>query len=111
MPKKFEIKRTAPIENDAAPFVPVKDAPTAMNAVLTVVMQHTSDVFQNILTAISEHYKIDREEMLNVIVNHPAYKNIEKHDVIRDMGYLPSPEEEPPVVKKKFKVKKPAADT
>jgi hypothetical protein len=52
--------------------------------------------------AVSEHYKIDKEEMMDVILKNPAYINKETN-VIVDMGHLP---EKP---KKKFKVVKPVA--
>ena len=92
---KFEIKHVAQVPDET-----VKDPKTAMKAVLSIVFQHTADVFELIVDAVSEHYKIDKTEMMDVILKNPAYINKETN-VILDMGHLP---EKP---KKKFKVVKP----
>ena len=91
---KFEIKREQKVPDE-----PVKDPKTAMKAVLGIVFQHTADVFELIVDAVSEHYKIDKAEMMDVILKNPAYINKETN-VIVDMGHLPD------APKKKFKVKK-----
>ena len=111
-PKKFIIKRTEPmrVEEEVFPFTPVKDGPTAMNAVLSILLQHTSEVFHAVVEAVSDHYKIDKEEMMDAVLKHPAYKKQKDNHVFIDMGYLPNniSAEEPvkePVKPKKFKVK------
>jgi len=115
--KKFVIKRTEPmrVEEEVFPFTPVKDGPTAMHAVLSILLQHTSDVFHAVVEAVSDHYKIDKEEMMNAVLNHPVYKNQRENPVFIDMGYLPNKDSTPPPPekpveesvkpKKKFKIK------
>ena len=93
---KFEIKHIAQVPDE-----PVKDSKTAMKAVLGIVFQHTADVFELIVDAVSEHYKIDKAEMMDVILKNPAYINKETN-VIIDMGHLPEPKPK----KKRFIVKK-----
>lgn len=113
-PKKFVIKRTEPmrVEEEVFPFTPVKDGPTAMHAVLSILLQHTSDVFHAVVEAVSDHYKIDKEEMMDAVLSHPAYKKQKDNVVFIDMGYLPKKDElteppiEEPVKPKKFKVKR-----
>ena len=115
--KKFIIKRTEPmrVEEEVFPFTPVKDGPTAMHAVLAILLEHTSDVFHAVVEAISDHYKIDKEEMMDAVLNHPVYKKQKDNFVFIDMGYLPNKDTTPPPPekpveetvkpKKKFKIK------
>ena len=75
----------------------VKDPQTAMKAVLEIVFKHTADVFELVVDAISEHYKIDKAEMMDVILKNPAY--LTKATCVEI--------EVPKAPKKKFKVTKP----
>ena len=75
-----------------------KDPPTAMKAVLEIVFKHTAEVFELIVDAISEKYKIDKAEMMDVILKNPAY--LTKATCVE----LEAP---PKVVKKKFKISNP----
>ena len=52
-----------------------KDPQAAMKEVLSLVFQHTAEVFELIVGAVSEHYKIDKAEMMDVILKNPAYIN------------------------------------
>lgn len=87
--------------------LPVKDSRQALQAVLSMTLAHTAEVFEAFATAIAEHYTIDRDEMFAVIQSHPAWTSIQTHPVLKDLGYL-EPESEPkpkPKPKKKFIIK------
>lgn len=96
-------------------YVPheVKDGKAALSAVLHMTLAHTADVFHGILDAVSDHYKISKDEMMDVVMNHPAYKGVTLSPVLNDLGYFPEtpavkpPESdpEPKSTKKKFVVK------
>jgi hypothetical protein len=84
---------------------PVKDPRTALQAVLSMTLAHTAEVFEAFTTAISEHYGIDRDEMMGVIQEHPAWTGIQLHPVLKDLGYLPAEPPAPKPKKKKFIIK------
>jgi hypothetical protein len=91
----------------------VKDGKAALAAVLHLMMAHTADVFHGIVDAISDHYKIPKDEMMEVVMAHPAYTEIIANPVLTDLGYFaqapaPAPTTESPKPKKKFVVKKAA---
>jgi hypothetical protein len=91
--KKFTFKREK-VMCDGAPLEPqpVKDTRTALQAVLSMTLAHTAEVFEAFTTAVSEHYGIDRDEMMGVIQEHPAWTGIQLHPVLKDLGYLPAAE-------------------
>ena len=108
--------------------VEVKEGTTI---VLGIVFSHVADIFQGILEAVAEHYKIDPKEMIDVVKNHPSVTEIALHPAVYDLGYMPelqataeplpsakttaelqefkvvaSVTEAPPLKTKKFKIKK-----
>lgn len=102
--------------------VEVKEGTTI---VLGIVFSHVADIFQGILEAVAEHYKIDPKEMIDVVKNHPSVTEIALHPAVYDLGYMPQLEttaqataelkefkvvasvtEAPPLKTKKFKIKK-----
>jgi hypothetical protein len=106
--RKFAFK-AAPVETTEGSYQPlqVKDGPTAIHALLAITLAHTADVFEGIVDAIHDHYKIDKEEMMRVVVAHPAYTSIQTSKILNDLGYFSAAKPEP---KKKFIVKKPTAE-
>lgn len=88
----------------------VKDGKTALAAVLHMTLAHTADVFHAVLDAVSDHYKISKDEMMDVVLQHPSYTGVVLSPVLTDLGYFASPggETKPPQKpKKKFVVKQP----
>ena len=88
--------------------VEVKEGTTI---VLGIVFSHVADIFEGIVGAVAEHYKIDPKEMMEVVKNHPSVTQIALHPAISDLGYMPELKEHEPVVEtpvktKKFKIKK-----
>jgi hypothetical protein len=89
--------------------VEVKEATTI---VLGIVLSHVAEIFEGIVGAVAEHYKIDPKEMMEVVKNHPSVTQIALHPAISDLGYMPELKEHetvaeaPPVKTKKFKIKK-----
>jgi len=51
-------------------------------------MNHTAEVFHGVLDGITEHYNIDKAEMMEVIKAHPSYKNIQTPTIINDLCYF-----------------------
>lgn len=107
---KFTIKH---VSQGAPPVaVEVKEATTI---VLGIVLSHVAEIFEGIVGAVAEHYKIDPKEMMEVVKNHPSVTQIALHPAISDLGYMPELKEfetvaevtqAPPVKTKKFKIKK-----
>ena len=83
---------------------PVTDAKSGMQAALTILFSHTADVFQGIVEAIADKYKLDKEEMISVIVAHPAFTEIKLHPILQELGPEPSALEHVPVKKAMKKV-------
>ncbi len=96
-PKKFvfQSKPTDAAGNPMKEIAPVKGPSTAMSAVLNIFSNHIAEVLHAIVDAISDKYKIDKEEMMAVITNHPAYTEITANPVINDIETL---KEEPKAV-------------
>ncbi len=115
--KKFQFKKTEEqptvlASGEAYQPHEVKDGKTAMAAALHLTLAHTAEVFHGIVDAISEHYKIPKDEMMDVVMAHPAYTGITVSPVLTDLGYFaPAPAPEAPKPKKKFVVKKAVAST
>lgn len=57
--------------------------------VLGIVFSHVADIFEGILEAVAEHYKIDPKEMIDVVKNHPSVTEIALHPAVYDLGYMP----------------------
>ena len=72
--------------------VPVTDAKTATRACLHMILKHTADMFVGIVEIVAEKYKIDPDEMMNVITSHPRYKDMIVDPVMLDLGYILGPE-------------------
>lgn len=92
----------------------VKDGKTALATVLHMTLAHTADVFHAVLDAVSDHYKISKDEMMDVVLQHPSYTGVVLSPVIVDLGYFAPPGAEmksPQKPKKKFVVKQPKPDT
>lgn len=96
---------------ETEPYKPieVKDGKTAMHAVMSIFMNHTAEVFHGVVDAISDHYKISKDEMMDVILSHPAYTQIAVNPILNDLHYL-RPEAKGPVApqpkpKRKYVVK------
>lgn len=67
---------------------PIGDGKDAFRASLTMILKHTADMFVTILEAMSEKYGHDVNEMMEVVIDHPKYKEMQLHPVLYDMGYL-----------------------
>jgi hypothetical protein len=111
--KKFQFKKTEEqpaVLASGETYQPheVKDGKAALAVVLHLTLAHTADVFHGIVNAISEHYKIPKDEMMDVVMAHPAYTGVIQNPVLTDLGYFASAPEAPKP-KKKFVVKKAAA--
>ena len=105
--KKFQfVKKPATVNGEPYVPTPVKDKKDAMNALLCVVLNHTAEVFHGIVDAISDHYKIDKDEMMDIVTGHPAYTSIVLSPVLNDLGYLSKPEESVAPKPKKSTTKK-----
>ena len=87
--------------------VPVSNQSDAMIATLQIVLSHTADVFQGVVDAVAEHYKLDKEEMMAVIRKHPKFMGVIQNPVLQDLGYLYQEKAAvEPAVKAKFIPKK-----
>jgi hypothetical protein len=84
---KFQSRQ---VELGGVVYNPVKvtDGASALSALLAITMNHTAEVFHSVLDGISEHYKIDKAEMMEVIMAHPSYKNIQTPTIINDLCYF-----------------------
>ena len=113
---KFAFKRETATLASGEEFkpAPVADGKTAMHALLSLTLKHTADVLHGVLDAVSEHYKIPKDEIMDVVLQHPAYKEITLDPVLSDLGFLRTaepvaeaaapPQEKPKAPKKKFTV-------
>ena len=110
----FKKEETTLVNGEEFKAVPVKDGTSAMHAVLAMTLKHTADVFHAVLDAVADHYKISKDEMMDVVLAHPAYKGVVLDPVISDLGFLRQadapvsapPAEAPKPKAKKFVVKK-----
>jgi hypothetical protein len=75
---------------DGNPYepTPVKDGRAAMRACLHMILKHTADMFVGIVEIVAEKYKIDPDEMMHVITEHPRYKEMQVDPVMHDLGYI-----------------------
>ena len=69
---------------------PVKDGKDAMRAVVHMMLKHTADMLITMVDIIADEYKLDREDMMKTVLDHPKYKDMYVNPVIYDLGYLPS---------------------
>jgi len=82
------------------------DAKSGMQAALTILFSHTADVFEGVVEAIADKYKLDKEEMISVIVAHPAFTKIKLHPILQELGPEHSPEHSPEPFKPSVKAVK-----
>jgi hypothetical protein len=75
------------------PYVaePVRDGKTAMRACLHMVLKHTADMFISIVDIVAEKYEIDKDEIVEVIRQHPRFKEMDVDPVMLDLGYILDP--------------------
>lgn len=79
----------------------ITSANEGLKATLDVLFKHTADVFMSIVDVISEKYKIDKQEMLDVIKNHPKYTGMELNPVLKSLEPPPKPSKKPAYLKKR----------
>ncbi len=70
----------------------VSKAPEAFKASLEIMFCHMADMFDVVLTILSEKYGHSREEMLATLVAHPSYQSLPRHPVLDSLGYFGSEE-------------------
>ncbi len=75
--------------------VQVKNGKTAMTACLHMILKHTADVFEGIMEIVSEKYGIDKDEMMDVVMDHPRFKDMSSNPVVEDLGYIIDTRQEP----------------
>jgi hypothetical protein len=63
-------------------------APEAFKASLEIMFCHMSDMFDIVLTVLSEKYGHSKEEMLATLVAHPSYQSLPRHPVLDSLGYF-----------------------
>ena len=59
------------------------EAKEATKVVLSIVLSHVADIFEGIVGAVAEHYKIDAKEMMEVVKNHPSVTDIALHPCLK----------------------------
>lgn len=102
----MEIKHEKMYMSDGTLYVPIKiEKPSdAMIVLHHTILRHTADMFRAMTTAIAERYKLDEEEILETIAEHPNFKNFVAHPILTDLGdYF---EDSPPANTKKVVFKK-----
>ena len=102
------------VVNDApAHYVPYTseriraDHRVAFTAAMEVLFSHTADVFECIVDIIAEKYELDVGDMMQTILEHPSYQNMNVHPVIKSLGYFAEATPVAPVestTKKKIKI-------
>lgn len=114
---KFKRETATLVSGEEFKPASVTDGKTAIHALLAITLKHTADVLHGVLDAVSEHYKIPKDEIMDVVLQHPAYKGIVLDPIISDLGFLRTEEQAPkpeppkanPPTKKKFTVIKKVA--
>jgi hypothetical protein len=66
----------------------VSKAPEAFKASLEIMFCHMADMFDVVLTVLSEKYGHSKEEMLKTLVAHPSYQSLPRHPVLDSLGYF-----------------------
>lgn len=69
---------------------PVKDGNTAMRAVVHMMLKHTADMLVTMVDIVAEEHGLNKDEMMETIIQHPKYKDMYVNPVIYDLGYLPA---------------------
>jgi len=105
----MEIKHEKMYTSDGTLYIPIKiEKPSdAMIVLHHTILRHTADMFKAMTSAIAERYKIDEDDILNTIVEHPNFKNFVEHPILTDLGdYFEDSEPTPTrkvLIKKKVK--------
>ncbi len=63
-------------------------APEAFKASLEIMFCHMGDMFDVVLTVLSEKYGHSKEDMLATLVAHPSYQSLPRHPVLDSLGYF-----------------------
>ncbi len=86
----------------------------ALKLSLLMMMKHTADVHLTVLEIIAEKYKLDLDEMLDTVKDHPRWQAILQTPLISDLtanavAHTVQPPKEVAVKKKTVAAPKPAA--
>ena len=60
-------------------------ANSAMATLLRMTFKHTADVITTMMGVVAQHYKIDPEEMMEVVRAHPRFQELPVEPVIHDL--------------------------
>ncbi len=82
------------------------DAKTGMKTVLSIVLQHTADIFEGVVDAIAESYHLDKEEMMDIIRKHPKFTEPILHPALAALGTPATAAAPEPTKPKKFQFRK-----
>ena len=63
-------------------------ASEAFKASLEIMFCHMGDMFDVVLTVLSEKYGHSKEDMLATLVAHPSYQSLPRHPVLDSLGYF-----------------------
>lgn len=63
-------------------------APEAFKASLEIMFCHMADMFEVVLTVLSEKYGHSKEEMMAALAAHPSYQSLPRHPVLDSLGYF-----------------------
>ena len=88
LPKNVKVVAGGAPPEVLAELPPVKDAETAMAAVMHMVLKHTADVLRGLLGAVADHYGLDENEVINVAAEHPRVKMLVVEPALHELGYL-----------------------
>jgi hypothetical protein len=105
----MEIKHEKMYTSDGTLYIPIKiEKPSdAMIVLHHTILRHTADMFKAMTSAIAERYKIDEDDILNTIVEHPNFKNFVEHPILTDLGdYFQDSEPTEPTPTRKVLIKK-----
>ena len=75
---------------DGEEYVPreIKTKEDAYTASLHLIYSHVATFHRTIVSIIANKYKISEDEILNVVVNHPAFKDMQINPLIHSLGYF-----------------------
>ncbi len=70
---------------------PIKDARGGMSAALHILLKHTADMFVTVVDIIAETHGLDKDEMMNVVREHPRFAEMFVSPVLHDLAYVERP--------------------
>lgn len=88
LPKNVKVVAGGAPPEVLAELPPVKDAETAMAALMHMVLKHTADVLRGVLGAVADHYGLDEDKVIAVAAEHPRVKMLVVEPALHDLGYL-----------------------